>query len=314
MPVGQRLYGLPQVWRNRFFGGKATLFSRFLWQLGSHFVTTVGKLDKVLPLMVGGLSGFQAVMGNDFGERLINSVVGQSIKHLFTRSEWVDVSIRCSPPSKLLQGTIDSFRMEGKGLTIRRQFEAAEMMFETDAVSVDTAALLGGKVRLRQPTQAIARVVLTEAAINRAFGAELVRQRLEHLTDPELTDLSGGEPISFRNVTLTLQPNQQIRIAAMTDLPNRKDVPIQMDATIQVEKRRRIVFADPQFQAEGIPESLQGLSKTLTQRFSSILNQMVDLERFNLDGVTLRVNRLETVDKQLIFSGYAQIDRFPGMT
>jgi hypothetical protein len=39
---------------------------------------------------------------------------------------------------------------------------------------------------------------------------------------------------------------------------------------------------------------------------------MVDLERFNLDGVLLRVNRLETQGKQLVFSGYAQIDHFPG--
>jgi len=43
-----------------------------------------------------------------------------------------------------------------------------------------------------------------------------------------------------------------------------------------------------------------------------VLNDMVDLERFDLDGVTLRLNRLETEGKNLLFSGYAQIDRFPG--
>lgn len=41
---------------------------------------------------------------------------------------------------------------------------------------------------------------------------------------------------------------------------------------------------------------------------------MVDLDRFDLDGVMMRINRLETKGKQLIFSGYAQIERFPKAT
>jgi hypothetical protein len=244
---------------------------------------------------------------------MINSVATQSIRHLFTRCDWLDVAIKCSPPGKLLQGTIDSFRMEGRGLVIRKQFEASEMMFETDAVALDAAALLGGKIRLRQSTQAIAQVVLTEEAINRAFEAELVQQRLQRVEHPEIMQISGGEPVTFRQVTICLKPQQQVVISAKTDLPNRKDIPLQLSATLQVEKRRRILFANPQFQPEGIDESLRALSRILTMGLGDVLNQMVDLERFNLDGVLLRVNRLETDGKKLVFSGYAQIDHFPGM-
>ncbi len=262
--------------------------------------------------MLRSLTGFQANTTGDFGERTINSVVTQSLRHLFTRSEFIDVAVRCSPPSKLLQGVIDSFRMEGRGLVIRKQFETAEMIFETDAVAIDIGALLGGKVRLRQPTQAIAQVVLTELAINQAFQADLVRQHLENLTDEALTNLSGGEPVSFRDIQLTLYPDQRVTIAAKTDLPNRQDVPVQLAAQVTVEKRRRIIFANPEFLADGIPEVVQGLSAVMTEGFAAILNRMVDLERFNLDGVLLRVNRLETQGKQLVLSGYAQIDHFPG--
>ena len=42
-----------------------------------------------------------------------------------------------------------------------------------------------------------------------------------------------------------------------------------------------------------------------------IFNNMVDLDRFNLDGITMRINRLETEGKILDFSGYAQIERIP---
>lgn len=266
----------------------------------------------MLACMLSGLLKTQPMGTNDFGDRMISSVVGQSIRHLFTRCDWLDVAIRCSPPSKMLQGTIDSFRMEGRGLVIRKQFEAAEMMFETDAVSIDMAAALSGKVRLRQPTQAIAKVSLSEDAINRAFEADLVRQHLENVDNETLTNLAGGDPVTFRNITMSLQPQQQVVVTANTDLPNHKNLPLQFTATLEVEKRRRILFADPQIDASSWPSETRSLSTTFSRELAVILNRMVDLERFNLDGVMLRVNRLETQGKQLVFSGYAQIEHFPG--
>ncbi|PSN19065.1 DUF2993 domain-containing protein [filamentous cyanobacterium CCP5] len=261
--------------------------------------------------MLSGHTKPHSEMTKDFGERMLNSVASQSIRHMFTRCDWLDVSVRCIPSSKLLQGVIDSFRMEGQGLIIRRQFEAAEMMFETDAVSIDVPALLGGKIRLRQSTQAIAKVTLTEEAINKAFEADLVTQRLMDIDDEELTNLSGGEPLTFREVSLKLKPHAQVVVSAKTDLPNRENVPVQFSAHLTAEKRRRIVFDNAEFEPTGIPEDVQSLSMALTPGFISVLNHMVDLERFNLDGIILRVNRLETSGDRLIFSGYAQIEHFP---
>jgi hypothetical protein len=262
--------------------------------------------------MFGGLIGSTNRPGVDFGEQMLNAVASQSIRHLFTQSESVEVEIRCHPSSKLLQGIVDSFKMNGRALVIRREFEAEEMSFETDTVSIDPASLLRGQLRLRQPTQAVAQVVLTEDAINRAFKAQLVQKRLQNVDLEVLTNLSGGEPISFREVQLQLLPDNGVRIKAFTDLPNRADVPISLEATIAVEKRRRLAFKDPQFISNGIPDDLQGLSKILTDAFAQILNDMIDLDRFDLDGVKLRLNRLETHGEKLVFSGYAEIQRIPG--
>jgi hypothetical protein len=256
--------------------------------------------------------GFTATPpGADLGERMLNTVASQSIRHLFTQSESVDVVVRCQPASKLLQGSIDSFKMSGRHLVIRKDFQVEEMSFETDAVSIDFSSALSGKIRLRQPTQAIAQVILSEAGINQAFTAELVQKHLRNIDTPELTNLSGGEPVSFSDVNLQLLPENQIKIFAKTELPN-GTVPISLLATLAVE-RRRLLFQNPQFDPEVVPESLRGVSNVLTMAFADILNSMVDLDRFNLDGVTMRINRLETQGKKLIFSGYAQIDHFPGV-
>jgi len=262
--------------------------------------------------MFSGLASSKSGSSMDLGERMLNAVASQSIRHLFTQSESVEVEIRCYPSSKLLQGSIDSFKMGGRNLVIRRDFLVEEMSFETDAVAIDPASLLGGHLRLKQSAQAVAQVVLTEEAINRAFKAELVHKRLVDVDLEVLTNLSGGEPVSFRDVQLELLPDNRVQIFARTDLPNCADVLLSLSATLMVEKRRRISFKDPTFESAPVPESMRGISEVLSMAFAQILDNMVDLERFDLDGVLLRVNRLETHGKKLVFSGYAQIERFPG--
>jgi hypothetical protein len=261
--------------------------------------------------MFGGFAGTKNTSGTDWGEQMLNTVASQTIRHLFTQSESIDVAVRCHPSSKLLQGSIDSFKVSGRGLVIRRQFRTQEMSFETDAVSLDFSSVLKGRITLKQPTQAIAQVVLTEDDINQSFNAELVRKRLENLSIPALSDLSGGQPISFTEVQVQLKPNNGVRIFAKADLPQHGLVPISMSSTLSVERRRRILFENTQFEPESVPESSREISQTLTVALDEILNNMVDLDRFNLDGVTMRINRLETQGKMLIFSGYAQIDRIP---
>lgn len=260
--------------------------------------------------MLGGFIGSNSNQGGDWGENLLNKVASNTIRHLFTRSESVDVTVRCQPSSKLLQGSIDSFKMSGRGLVIRRDFRTEEMMFETDAVSLDFGSVLKGEIALKQPTQAIAKVTLEETDINQAFKAELVRKRLENLTLPALLELSEGEPVSFTDVQLQLMPQNRVKLFAKAKLPQAQ-IPVSLSCTLAVEKRRRILFKDIQFEGDAVPEDLQAQSEKLTAALGEILNEMIDLDRFNLDGVVMRLNRLETQGKKLLFSGYARIERVP---
>lgn len=260
--------------------------------------------------MFNGFTNLKNPPGTDFGERMLNAAASESIRRLFTKCESVEVSIRCSPSSKLLQGSIDSFKMSGCGLLIRKDFWVEDMRFETDAVSIDFGSVLTGKIRLKQPTQAIAQVTLTEAGINDSFRSDLVVKRMQNITEPALMNLSGGEPVSFTDVEVKLLPENKIQIFAKAALPN-NTVPISMTATVAIERRRRVSFQDPKFEPEAVPETLRGISEILTLAFAEILDNMVDLDRFDLDGVMLRINRLETQGNKLIFSGYAQIERFP---
>lgn len=262
--------------------------------------------------MFGGFTGLTNPTGTDWGERMLNTVASKTIRHLFTKSESVEVFVRCYPSSKLLQGSIDSFKMSGRGLVIRKDFWVEEMTFETDAVAIDFSSVLAGKLALKQPTQAVAQVTLSETGMNQAFGAELVKKRLLNLTLPALTDLSEGKPVSFSDIHLQLLPENQVRILAKADLSDDNQVPISLLATLGIEKRRRLLFQNPQFEVNDVPESGRETSLALAKALAEILDNMIDLDRFDLDGVTMRLNRLETQGKNLIFSGYAQIEKVPG--
>lgn len=261
--------------------------------------------------MFGGLTGLKDSKGTDWGERMLNTVASQTIRHLFSQSESVEVSVRCYPSSKLLQGSIDSFKMSGVGVVIRKDFPADEITVETDAVSIDFSSVLAGKLTLKQPTQAIAKVVLSEDGINQSFKAELVKKRLLNLTLPALTELSGGNPVSFPEIQVELLPENRQRILALADLGNGELIPMNMVVTIAVERRRRVSFKDPQIELEEVPEAQREISRSLSLALAEILDNMVDLDRFDLDGIKMRLNRLETQGKQLIFSGYAEIERIP---
>jgi hypothetical protein len=89
-------------------------------------------------------------------------------------------------------------------------------------------------------------------------------------------------------------------------------IPIAVKTGLSVERRRKLIFTEPTFLDDQIPLEDQDLSKQVTADFVELLNGMVDLDRFGLDGVETRINRVETKQNQLLFSGYAQITRFPG--
>ena len=247
----------------------------------------------------------------DWGEQLINSVATQAITHLFSESEAVSVSVGCFPAAKILQGKVDSFKMQGRGLVIRRQFPVTEMSFATDAVALDLGAIFQGKLRLQQPTQAIAEITLSEAGINQAFQAELVQNRLKNILTPELAAISGEEPVSFTNVQIQLLPNNQVQLQAEVELPFHGLVPIKVITGLAIERRTRIQFTQAQWLGEDVPPAQQLISQRLTEAFVALLNGMVDLDRFDLDGVVLKLNRLMTVGDQLVLSGYAEIRHFP---
>lgn len=241
-----------------------------------------------------GSTSFQA----QSGDRLVSKVVGTAIAALFKRSEKIEANVRAEPVAKLLQGSVDGFDFIGNGMLMYNGLRIAVMELYVQAVSIDFSAIFTGQVKLRQPTQASLRVVLTEEDLTDSFNTPFVVEKLQRLQYQ-------GEPLKFTKTLMTITPEKALRIQSEILLGNSQE-PVQVDFTTQVEvqDRQKIRFVDVQY--SGNQEAIN-----LSQALVNHVNDLLDLDKFALDGTQLRVDRLRIQNNSLIFYGSAQINQFP---
>lgn len=232
------------------------------------------------------------------GDRLVSKVVGTAIAALFKRSEKIEANVRAEPVAKLLQGSVDGFDFIGNGMLMYNGLRIAVMELYVQAVSIDFSAIFTGQVKLRQPTQASMRVVLTEEDLTDSFNTPFVVEKLQRLQYQ-------GEPLKFTKTLMTITPEKALRIQSEILLGNSQE-PVQVDFTTQVEvqDRQKIRFVDVQY--SGNQEAIN-----LSQALVNHVNDLLDLDKFALDGTQLRVDRLRIQNNSLIFYGSAQINQFP---
>jgi hypothetical protein len=175
------------------------------------------------------------------------------------------------------------------------RIEAMELYVQ--AVSIDFSAIFSGQVKLRQPTQASMRVVLSESDLTTSFNTPFVVEKLQRLQYK-------GESLHFRNTQMQVNADKSIGIISEVQIGSGEEVHLDLCAQVKVEDRRKIQFVDVVYNGEGT-------AVDLGQSLIAHVNQLLDLDKFALDGTQLRVDRLRVRDRELVFYGVAQIDRFP---
>ncbi len=233
------------------------------------------------------------------GERLLSQVVTRAIAALFRHTEQLEATVRVEPMAKLLQGSVDGFELIGKGMLMYNGLRLEAMELYLQAVAIDFGGILRGQVTLRQPTQATLRVVLTEADLTASFNTPFVVEKLQRLQYE-------GKSLRFRETRMTidgetksLRLQMQIQVGEATE-------PLTVDLSTQlaVEDRRKVQFVEVDYRGE--PAAI-----ALGQALIDHVNQLLDLDRFALDGTQLRVDRARIQRDGIVFYGTARIEHFP---
>jgi hypothetical protein len=232
------------------------------------------------------------------GDQLLSKAVTTAIAALFKRTGRLEATVRAEPVSKLLQGSVDGFDFLGQGLLMYNGLRIEVMELYLQAVSLDFGAIFKGLVNLKQPTQASMRVVLTEEDLTNSFNTPFVVEKLQRLEYK-------GEQLNFHDTQMIIHDDQSIQIQSRIQL-GQQGAPISLDITAQLEvqDRRKLQFVNITYQGD---ETAQNLGQSLMDH----VNNLLDLDKFALDGTQLRVDKARIRNKQMIFYGVAQISHFP---
>ncbi|MGB3536247.1 MAG: DUF2993 domain-containing protein [Microcoleaceae cyanobacterium] len=247
--------------------------------------------------MVQALFGSTPFQPNN-GDRLVSKAVGTAIAALFKRSDKAEANVRAEPVTKLLQGSIDGFDFIGNGMLMYNGLRIAVMELYLQAVSIDFGAIFSGQVKLRQPTQATMRVVLTEEDLTVSFNTPFVIDKLQRL---QYNDQS----LKFSDTDMTITPDKTLKLQSQVKVGDAAEpTQINFETEVDVIDRRKIQFVNVNY--EGDEESVN-LSKALIGHVNNIL----DLDKFALDGTQLKVDRMRLQNESIVFYGTAEINRFP---
>jgi hypothetical protein len=239
----------------------------------------------------------------DLGEQALSKTVEMALSTQLDEVENLDIDIR-TDPLKLVQGQLDSVKIEGQGLVMQKDLRAQELQVNTGSIAINPLSVAFGKIELTRPTQAEAHVVLTEPDIERAFNSEYIHDKLQNL---EVN--VDGQPmkIDTRQVQLRLPGENKIALSAEIVLK-------------ETGETKQVSFtAVPRLSAGGQSISLEDvqyaeskeLSPELTAALLDSAKELLDLRNFELEGMSLRLKGLNLQKGKLTLQAQAHVEQFP---
>ncbi len=238
------------------------------------------------------------------GDIALNKVVELGINSQLDNVEDLHVDLH-SNPLDLIQGKVESIEVSGSGLVTQQDIRMETLLITTERVSIDPLRAVFGNIELTQPTAAEAQIVLTEADINRAFGSDYLRSKLQGLT----IDMDGqAVTIDVRQATLNLPGEGKFVLAATFLLREQGEVKsFSATAIPQIDEDGNRIALEI-LAAEG-----QGLTFKLVMAIFDQLSVLLDLRNFELPGVALKLHKLEAQLGKLVINATTQISQIPAL-
>ncbi|WP_413175764.1 DUF2993 domain-containing protein [Anabaena azotica] len=239
----------------------------------------------------------------DIGEKALNKAAEIGLSSQLDEVENLEVSIK-TEPLKLIQGEIEKVQISGEGLVMQKDLRMTELEMQITSVAINPLSVAFGKIELTKPTIGKAQVILTEADINRAFNSEYVRDKLQNhqitvngqetaITPQHIDFHLPGEGKVVLNASILLRGTGEIKQVGFSAVPcisaNGKNISLQ-----------NVEYGES-----------QEISPELTQALIAETGEILNLSNFDLEGMSLRVYKLELEKGKLTLQAEADVDQIP---
>ena len=236
-------------------------------------------------------------------EQIISAAVGMGLSSQIDSAENLDVDVR-SNLLEIMQGQAHSVSVSGQGLVMQKDIRVQEMEIHTDRIAINPLSVLFGELELSEPTDASARVVLSEADLNRALNSDYVRRQMQ----PFKLDLDGQiVSLEMQKMSIQLPDVNTIVFNGSTKLQegeNRRSLNFQ--AVIHPGTIFEPLFIEA-FQCSPAPGISLQFAVALMQKFK----ELIFSPNFAMNGTAVRVQKLELQKGRLTIHTTAKITEIP---
>ncbi len=241
---------------------------------------------------------------SDLGNRALSKVAEIGIVNQLDAVENLDVDIR-TDPGKMMQGKVDSVFISGTGLVMKQDLRMENLTVSIDRVSINPLSAILGNIELTHPSDAEARIVLTQTDLNRAFSSDYMQAKL-HGLKVEMD----GKPVTIdvHNITIDLPGENKLAIAGnftIREQPELKTISATAIPAIEADGDR---IALEILAAEG-----QGLNLRLVMAIFEQLIALLDMRNFNIPGMSFQLHQLDAQAGNLIIHAKAQVAQIPSI-
>jgi hypothetical protein len=239
-------------------------------------------------------------------EQLISQAIEAGLSSQVEAAENLNVKVH-TDLLKAVQGEAKSVAIDGKGVVIQPDVRVEQMELRTDRVAINPLSVLLGQIKLKEPLNAAARMVMTTDDLNHALNSEFVLDKMK----PMALNVEGEE------VLLEIQPPLAIDLRMAGKMRFHGTMLVHYP-TEKKSTRFSALFSPRQGDRPALLEAFecqpdQGLPLPLTVALLQKGQELMRSPYIALEGMILHIQDVTIVDETLILGGEALLAEIPSM-
>lgn len=242
----------------------------------------------------------------------IDRVATDFLRGQIVKAETLEVRVDNAPNYQILLGNVDRIRVAGRGIYVLEFLRIEQIDLETDPISIDPSSVQSGKIVLRRPLQAAARVVLRSEDVNNALRSPTIQSSFKSLSIDITGTNKNPEILDLVNPEVTFLAGDRLRLSATlqsqpTDAkPQITRLNVSINAELKTIGGTKLQIVNPKIELEGTP-----VPDKIANAFAQGLNKVLDLRQLESRGIFARVLKLELTEGKMQVIGFAKMDSIP---
>ena len=237
----------------------------------------------------------------DLGEQAISKAAEVGIESQLDEVDELNIDIRANPLD-LAAGKLESVTVDGKGMVMKKDLRAERLILQTDEIAIDSIKAALGNIELTHDTNAEAKIVLLEADIQRAFNSTYIADKLKN----QKLDLDGETvTVNASNVKFTLPGDDKIALEAdinVAESETTKKIALSAKPTLDADGHK-IAIADIEYHNDE--------NAAFAQALLDSTKEVLDLRNFELDAMSLQIDKIDVCRGKIIMAASAIVRQFP---